>query len=299
MANSHIAVVTGATGFIGSALVAGLAREDWSVHALVRPSSNTGALIESARDVSVHIYDGSLASVSAALKRANPDVVFHLASLFFAEHTPEDVDRLLESNVRFGSLLLEAMAQNHVRLLVNTSTSWQHFENQDYGPVNLYAATKQAFEDIVQYYVEVKKLSAITLVLYDSYGPHDKRRKLFYLLDKAYREKSVLKMSRGEQWMDLVYVDDVVAAYERAAQILFAKPVGQVKRFAVSSGHPIRLRDLVRLYVSETGRELTIDWGGRPYRSREVMRPWNRGVPLPGWSPVVSLQEGIRRMYGQ
>jgi nucleoside-diphosphate-sugar epimerase len=65
--------------------------------------------------------------------------------------------------------------------------------------------------------------------------------------------------------------------------------------FAVSSGAPIRLKDLVAVYQRTTGQMLPIEFGGRPYRPREVMLPWNRGRPLPGWRPRVDLAEGIRR----
>jgi nucleoside-diphosphate-sugar epimerase len=44
------------------------------------------------------------------------------------------------------------------------------------------------------------------------------------------------------------------------------------------------------------GKPLNIVWGGRPYRAREVMEPWTAFSTLPGWSPRISLKEGIRRM---
>lgn len=34
----------------------------------------------------------------------------------------------------------------------------------------------------------------------------------------------------------------------------------------------------------------------RPYRKREVMVPWNKGENVPGWSPKVSLEEGIKQI---
>ena len=71
------------------------------------------------------------------------------------------------------------MKEVGVKILVNTGTSWQHYENKDYSPVNLYAATKQSFEAILQYYVEVASLKAITLKLFETYGLDDPRPNFF------------------------------------------------------------------------------------------------------------------------
>jgi nucleoside-diphosphate-sugar epimerase len=55
------------------------------------------------------------------------------------------------------------------------------------------------------------------------------------------------------------------------------------------------LREVVLVFEEAAGTKLPIEWGGRPYRSREVMRPWDRGRPVPGWRPRVGLLDGIRR----
>ncbi|HEY6099686.1 MAG TPA: hypothetical protein VIW03_09665, partial [Anaeromyxobacter sp.] len=80
-----------------------------------------------------------------------------------------------------------------------------------------------------------------------------------------------------------------------AARRLLADEVRGHERYAVSSGAPLPLRDLVGLYARVAGKPLPIEWGKRAYRRREVMVPWRRGTPLPGWAPAVSLEEGIRR----
>lgn len=68
------------------------------------------------------------------------------------------------------------------------------------------------------------------------------------------------------------------------------------ENFAVSSGSPITLKELVKIYEDVIGKKLPIEWGGRSYREREVMVTWNRGRLLPGWSVKIGLEEGIRRI---
>ena len=188
------------------------------------------------------------------------------------------------------------MAVNGLQRLVNTGTSWQHYENKEYSPVCLYAATKQAFKAILQYYTETSSLKAITLKLFDTYGPDDPRQKLFTMLRKIARDQTPLAMSPGEQMIDLVYIDDVLDAFIIAADLLEHASVPEHGEYAVSSGAVIKLKDLVALYSRIIDRPLPITWSGRPYRPREVMTPWSGGSPLPGWRPKIKLEEGIMRM---
>jgi nucleoside-diphosphate-sugar epimerase len=247
--------------------------------------------------VTNHIYDGSTQSAVNCVAQAKPDVVFNLASLFLSEHATKDVNALIQSNVLFGSQLLEAMKVNHVTKIVNTGTSWQHYNNEDYNPVCLYAATKQAFEAILEYYVQACNFKAITLKLFDTYGPNDTRLKLFYLLNKAATSGEALDMSGGEQLIDLVHIDDVTEAYLIAAHRLIECRTHQHERYAISSGHPIPLRDLVKLYSEVMGSSIQVNWGARPYRFREVMKTWTAGSILEGWQPKYALPDGMKNLH--
>ncbi len=289
------ALVTGAGGFIGSHLVSRLVAGDWEVHVISRRGSR---VVRGAKGLPVikHEHDGSTRSMIRILAEARPDTVFHLASMFQAEHEAGDIEPMVKSNLLFATQLLEAMTENNVHQLVNTGTSWQHFEGKDYDPVCLYAAMKQAFQDILVYYVEVCSLNAVTLKLFDTYGPGDRRAKLFALLRRAARERTPLAMSAGEQLLDMVYIDDATNAFVMAADRLSNSQARKHEEFAVSSGKPLKLKDLVDLYARIAGVDLHIEWGGRPYRKREVMIPWREGRALPGWHPQVGLEEGIRKM---
>ena len=290
------ALLSGATGFIGSHLSRHLLGEDWDVAIVTRVESDISVLGDLAGRIAVHRHDGTLEGMSAIMDTARPDVVFHLASLFLSDHRADQVEPLIRSNILFGTQLLEAMTGAGVRLLVNTGTGWQHYGNRQYDPVNLYAATKQAFEDVLRYYVEAVSVRAITLKIFDTYGPGDRRRKIFSLLREASERNEPLVMSPGEQQIDLVYIDDVLCAFIEAANLLLSDKVEGHESYIVTSGAPIVLRDLVDTYIRITGRHLTVRWGGRPYRTREVMLPWSAGKPLPGWRPNIGLEEGIQRM---
>lgn len=288
-------LITGATGFIGMNLAKKFIQDNFEVHIIARPSSNLKLLKNIKNNLQIHLYDGTIHSLIHIFEKVKPRIVFHLASLFIAQHTVDDIDKLIASNILFGAQLIEAMLKNEVYYLINTGTSWQHYKNKDYSPVCLYAATKEAFDKILQFYIETTPLKVITLKLFDTYGPNDSRGKLMNFLKNNSNEQKLLKMSPGEQLIDLVYIDDVVNAFVLAGQRILKNNSKKMESFAVSSGSLISLKELVKLFENISGTKLYIKWGGRPYRDREVMLPWNTGKHLPGWSAKVSLKEGLSK----
>lgn len=286
------ALITGGTGFVGSNLARRLVRDGCHVDIITIPNDRLDLVQDIADQVTLRVHDGSTEGMHRIVAEAKPDVVFHLASLFLSEHTGAEISRLVASNILFGTQLLEAMSACETTKIVNTGTSWQHYENKRYSPVNLYAATKQAFEDILQYYVEARNIHAVSLKLFDTYGPNDPRPKLFHLLEKIAREGTRLGMSPGEQIVDLVHVDDVVEAFVVASGRLNDALVDGYEEYSVTSGNPMTLRLVVKTFEKAIGKDINIEWGGRPYRNREVMTLWDHGKRLPGWSPKISLEAG-------
>ena len=289
-------LVTGATGFVGGHLVKRLLSERHEVHVVVRPSTNLDAFGDDLHKLVSHRHNATTKSMIDIVENAQPDVVIHVASLFLGEHQSENVDDLIRSNVLFSAQLAEAMAVNDVNLLINIGTSWQHFEDADYNPVNLYAATKQAFRSILSFYVETGKFKVINLELFDTFGPNDQRGKLFALLDRLRRTGDSLAMSPGDQMVDPIYIDDVSEAFVVALNRLRTGQVESEETYSVKSENPVQLRELATIYGEVTGSSLNIDWGGRPYRAREVMQLWSQGETLPGWSTKTSLREGIKKV---
>ena len=293
MSAARVALVTGATGFIGGHLVRSLLAEGWETHAIVRPSSNTTTLRDILGSGNVHEHDGSTNGLISIVSGVRPLVVFHLASAVITDYVAADVEPLIRSNVLFGTQLLEAMVVADVSVIVNTGTISQHYEGGSYSPVYLYSATKQAFQDILQFYCEAHGLQAVTLELPDTYGPGDRRLKLLTLLANAALTGETLALTPGEQFLDLVHVDDVVRGYELAAEGLLSGHLPSPSRYMLSSGSLMRLKDVVELYGQATGQTVNVVWGGRPYRAREVMDPRSPVPILPEWQPCINLKDGL------
>jgi nucleoside-diphosphate-sugar epimerase len=282
-------LLTGATGYIGSRLATECIRLGDDTHVIVRQGSDRRRLPEALGPNDVHLYDGSLESLVRALQASKPDVVVHLASLFTVQHKQEQVVPLFESNILFGALLLEAMVASGVEGFVNAGSFWQHFDSEDYNPANLYAATKKAFNDILKYYVEATALRAITLELPDTFGPDDPRRKVTNLIIDHLQRNTPLELTAGDQVLDLVHVDDVVNAFVSAMRKVMHMETKSAA-YALSSGCPMKLKDLVGLAESISGKNSCLKLGAKEYRFREVMTTWEGGKPMPNWHPSRTIE---------
>ena len=289
------AIVTGATGFVGSNLCRKLIKENWEVSIISRNDSSYSNLEDIKEKLNIFEYDGNIETLIAFFKENSGNVVFHLASLFIAEHNVEDIDKLIESNLKFGLHILEAMKESKIKLLINTGTSWQHYNNEDYNPVCLYAATKEAFEKLIKYYTEAEDIRAITLKLFDTYGENDKRSKLINLLNKFADEGTELNMSLGEQELDLVHIDDVVEGFINAYEYLIKNKSLNYENFSIATGRAIQLKELIHIFENVSGKKINVNWGRREYRKREVMKLWNTYSFLPNWKAVINLEEGLKR----
>lgn len=286
-------LLTGATGFIGKNLVKALGIEH-EVVILTRATTNQSLV----KDNQVIISDRDPKQLEKRITAHRFDGVIHLASFYINQHRLEDIEPLVQSNIVFGTHVLELAQKNHVKWFINTGTLFQHFENKLYNPVNLYAATKQAFEIIAKYYYESSDLNFVTLKLNDTYGPGDTRRKIFNLWKKCAESGKELKMSSGNQIMDMLYIDDVVDGFLMLVKLISEDQVKSLcgSSFCLPSKQRVSLKELASIFEKVTGTKLNIDWGYIDYRPREVMEPASIVEALPGWEQKISFEAGISKL---
>jgi nucleoside-diphosphate-sugar epimerase len=260
-------LVTGATGFIGSHLVPALLKYGYTVGILARASSNLKNLNNSKERIAILPSENYIA-INASIKNFEPDVVVHLATLYINQHKPEQIYDLVNANVTFGVHVLEAMKENGVKKFLNIGTRWQHIGNKRYCPANLYAATKEAFKDILIYY-ETRGIRYKTLELCDPIGAGDTRKKILDLLIDACQKHESVDLSPGEQILDLSYVDDICQFI--LAGIQFEKFFDN--KTVSLSGTVIKLHDLGEMIEKKYKTSGFLKWGAKVYRDHEVMIP--------------------------
>jgi nucleoside-diphosphate-sugar epimerase len=278
-------LVTGATGFIGSHLARRLLEEGSEVHALVRAGARLDRIPDLAARLRMHEDDGG--PLDAVVAEAAPVTTFHLATWFLTTHRADQVGGLVAANVGFPARLLDALATTGNPRFVNAGTAWQAAPGR--AARNLYAATKDAFEAILDHYAERGGVEAATVVLNDTYGPHDHRGKVIDALVRSLGATEPLEMSSGRQRLDLLHVQDVVDGLLAAAHAL--GPGHQ--RFALRAAETPTLREVVDRLGAVAGQVVPVAWGARPDPGSDA-EPRGRELPAPpGWSPQVGLDAGL------
>jgi nucleoside-diphosphate-sugar epimerase len=269
-------LLTGSTGFIGSHLLASLRAQGTPVEVLQRGDGQS--------------------QIDAKISSFRPDVVIHLATLFEAEHKTESIPAMIASNITFGTQIVDSMVRYGVNNLIHAGTLWQYFNDERGVGSCLYAATKNAFEDILKFYVSANSsLKVIHLMISDSYGPNDHRPKLLPKLLQIAGTDQKLMMSPGLQKIDWTYISDLISAFETAAKrLVMGQETEKIAHYSISTGIAISLQETVLLCEQVTGKKINIEFGAKPYRAREVMKPSRIDKTLPGWKAKVGLLEGLK-----
>lgn len=292
-------LITGATSFLGRELAGMLMAQGVEVHAVVRPGSQLSRFDRLPERPRCHVHDGSAAGLADLAAAIAPDTAFHLAGSYLRDHRPADVDRLIADNVTIGAQVLEAIVRADCRRLVVAGSYFQFMSGAAPRAVNLYAATKLAFESLLSYYRDAFGLAAATLIIFDTYGPTDWRPRLMAALRDAVRNGTTMPLPEQDPVVDLVFGSDVAAAFIQAAELLDRDPAAiDGGAFAITSGERLRLSELAALFGEIGGRPVDTRPGAWPAPPRGVAIPWS-GPPLPGWRPTVPLRQGIRIMLDQ
>ncbi len=293
MNNQQTVIVTGSTGFIGSHLVPFLINKGFKLILPVRESSAVSQTV----GITYWEISEDWTDFDRLLQKTHPCGVIHLATKFLQSHSAENIPEVLQANVEIGTRMLESATKANISWFINIGTYWQHFNGEKYNPVNLYAATKQAFETIACYYQQISPMKFVTLCLNDTYGPGDTRKKLFSLWKDLITNPEIpMQMSEGEQLLDILYIDDVINGIHHLMTMLKNNTFqADTNRFYLTSNALLSLRHAAETFAKVSGSPLNIEWGKRPYRPKEVMYPKCYGIPLPEWHPQVSLEEGIKK----
>jgi len=316
-------VVTGAGGYIGSALVPLLAAKNYAVRCISRSlSSGTGDV---ARDGIEHVV--------ADLRRpeAWQEVLFdaaglvHLAARTDLRAAEADVDRDWDINVRPLTALVEARARIGGAALpvvfASTATIFGDRpllpvdESRPDNPLSVYDQHKLTGERILDEATQAGLLLGRNLRLANVYGFTEdgaarptvnlNRGILNGMMVRALKGEALTLFGNGEYLRDFIHLDDVIAAFAAALEIsAFAGP----RCFVIASGEGRSLAEAFRIIAEEA-----VKYTGHHVEVRKVLEPTDmhpterrnfcgnssQFQTTTGWAPGVSLEAGIRRFLHQ
>jgi nucleoside-diphosphate-sugar epimerase len=128
------------------------------------------------------------------------------------------------------------------------------------------------------------------------FGPDDDPRKFATQLVRALvRNDATFALTKGEQRLDFVYVDDVVSALQRLIDVRDQLPF--FTHADVGSGSAVELRAFAELALKLSGARTVLRFGDIAYRAQEPMVAVADAAPLSsfGWRPTHSLEYGLEQ----
>ncbi|MBU2710372.1 NAD-dependent epimerase/dehydratase family protein [Zooshikella harenae] len=282
-------LLTGASGFLGSALALHFLDAGHQVSLLLRPNSVLNRL--QGRD-SEFILGHCLSNdeIDAFVRHVEPDIVIHSACSYGRQG--ETLLQICDTNLRLGLVLLEALTKLDQQItFINTGTVLE-------SKVSPYALAKHQFVEWGKLFATQpqKNLRFVNVLLQHMYGPGDAPSKFTtYVLNTCYRNEPVLELTAGEQKRDFIYIDDVVSAYSII--------VNQRHRFElvfdieVGSGVAPTIREFVETTHQLTESRTKLFFGALPYRKNEAMHCQADTTQLKalGWKPRFDLKTGLRK----
>jgi len=234
------ALITGATGFIGSHLLETLVEKKWDVTCLVRPQSRTDAI----EKMPVRIHRGPLDDQDVLESAANgQDYIFHLA----ARIRPASPDVYDRANHRLTRDLANACLRKNpeVKRFVYVSSisvagptpPWQHFdETQPPNPASEYGRTKLKGEQALKEIWD--RLPATIIRPPNVYGARQQETEI---LTKLIRKRIVPLLKEEGESTSLIYIKDLIQGILQATE----SPKAQSQTYYLTDGEGYSWREII------------------------------------------------------
>ncbi|CAA7621643.1 NAD(P)-dependent oxidoreductase [Magnetospirillum sp. UT-4] len=293
---SQRAVVTGASGFIGSAVVRALLAQGWAVAALARPDSHLARL---GGDVDrVTVIRGRLAepeSYRAALADFAPAVAIHCAWDGISGATRDSIAQA--TNYVDSLAFLDACRQAGAGSWIGLGSQAEYGvpdrrldEAQPCAPTTLYGAVKLATGQTAGLAAAKAGMRFAWVRVFHVYGPGDSPTFMVPALIEKLLAGERPALTAGTQIWDLLHVDDAAAAIVHIAAHPDLEGV-----FNLGSGDPRTIRAIAEDVRDAVDPALPLGFGevamapnGPTHLEADIGR-----LRASGWSPAIPWTDGV------
>jgi UDP-glucose 4-epimerase len=293
-------VVTGASGFMGRALIHALLARGHSVIATAAGSTRS---IDHPR-LRWEGLDLGEPNAGWKLILGGADVIYHLAW----STVPSEASRAPVEDARVnivGSLsLIQAVrdAQPAARIVFASSGGTVYgalstipaTEDHPLRPMSAHGVSKLAVESYLEVARRESGLSSISLRIGNLYGPGQSRDRMFGAVTqfalRALSGEPIRIFGDGSVTRDYVFIDDVVDALTLAGNSCHTGP------FNIGTGVGHSLNDVAKIVAAEAGHELAIErLGGRAFDVPVSILDPSRANAALGWQARMTFKEGVRK----
>lgn len=294
--------VLGASGFIGANLFFSLSRLRPDVFAVSRQVESSWRLLHGPYPNRIALDITQPHQVAAAIKKYRPRTVFNL-SAYGAYERQNAPDRIHEVNYAGTLNLIQALLESGCDAFVQAGTSSEYglncagpVESGALEPNSDYAVSKVASAYLLGYYGRFKGFPCTHLRLYSVYGPWEEHDRLIPTLVRLGLQGQYPPLVDPAISRDFLYVGDSTRAFVRAALTACRSHPGQA--FNIATGTKTSMGEIAQLAKQLFKINAEPVFGSMPNRKWDLSN-WY-GNPLLaqaqlGWSPRLSLQEGLAR----
>jgi UDP-glucose 4-epimerase len=245
----------------------------------------------------------SLEDVEAAVKRFDPQVVFHLAAKTEVAWSFDDYEDVSDVNyvgtVRLAEAVRKYASDFRMFLMASTMETYGHqphvpfTEETPQKPMAPYAVAKVAAEKYLHYMEYAYDFPYVILRQTNTYG---RDRNNFFVMERIISQMlagKLIELGEPGPIRNFLYIDDLIDLY---MVILDRMPIGQT--FVTGPNNGLTIGELAFKVADMLGWVGFIDWHTIPKRPGEIY--YLNSIPtkakiLLGWEPKVSLDEGIAK----
>jgi UDP-glucose 4-epimerase len=299
-------LVTGGAGFIGSHLVRQLLVEGHVVTVLDNLSTGVREHLPVA-GFAFRKQDIRNQAIVQQIVYEKFDAIVHLAAQTMVDASIRDPRFDADENVMGLLNVLEAARLSGVQRVLLASTAAAYGDVQESSlpvheddalqPMSFYGLTKVIGEHYLKLYHQLYGLDYVVLRFANVYGERQgdsgEGGVISIFAKQIAKGQDITILGDGLQTRDFVYAGDIAAGLCRA---LVTKQVNTV--YNLSTQTETSLNELVQILQNISEGDFSVSHG--PVREGDIYRSMlcnEKAINLLGWSPDVSLEEGLRRTY--
>lgn len=135
--------------------------------------------------------------------------VLNFATKYIKNHTNKNIKEIINANLVYPINIIETLSKKNNISFFNVCSYFQ-YENNKKNRINFYSSSKEALLPFLKYYEIKNKIKVFNIIIYDTFGPSDKRKKIFNEIIMHAKKNKTLVIKEKNYYMAPIYIDDLV-----------------------------------------------------------------------------------------